>query len=64
MQSVLAVVRDGKLWAVEADGEVLALARTRKAATELAESAAEILRDSGAHATVTPEPRSFDPEDP
>jgi hypothetical protein len=59
--SVLTVARHGKQWSVSADGEVIALADTRKAAASLAKSAAGILRDSGAatEVVVAPEPRSF-----
>ena len=57
--SELNVVRDGRLWGVSVDGEILALARTRKAAKALARDACQILRDSGAEARVAEEPRSF-----
>jgi archaeosine-15-forming tRNA-guanine transglycosylase len=60
--SVLKVVREGELWGVAADGELLALARSQGAALELAHAAAQILRDSGADARVEPaEPRTFAP---
>lgn len=57
--SELKIVREGKLWGVEIDGEVLALARTKGAAESLARDACQILRDSGAEARIAGEPRSF-----
>jgi hypothetical protein len=59
--SDLSVVRDADRWAVTADGEILALARTRRGAEALARDACRILRDSGAdsHVVPAPEPRSF-----
>lgn len=58
--SVMAVVRRGKRWGVSIDGEVLALAQTRSAATELANDSARILRESGAEVRMVPgEKRSF-----
>jgi hypothetical protein len=61
--SELKVVREGKLWGVAVDGEVLALARTKRAAEALARDACQILRDSGAEARVADEPRSFRGDD-
>lgn len=63
--NVLSVIKDGRRWAIEADGERLALARTRRAAATLAEEACEILRASGADARVEVprERRSFKSED-
>jgi hypothetical protein len=61
--SELTVVRNGRLWGVAVDGEVLALARSKRAAESLARDACRILRDSGADARVVDEPRSFKPED-
>jgi len=49
------VARSGKQWSVGAGGEVLALAATKRAATELATAAADILDKSRA----LREPRSF-----
>ena len=66
MQSnVLQVIRAGRQWAIEADGERLSVARTRRAAETLAREACEILRASGADARVevAPEPRSFKASD-
>ena len=62
--SVLTVARHGAQWSIGSGEEVLVLARTRKAATDLAKSAAGILRDSGAVAEVKVkgEPRSFTAE--
>jgi Asp/Glu/hydantoin racemase len=58
--SVMSVVRRGKCWGVSIDGEVLALAQTKRAATELANDAARILRESGAQVEMVPgEKRSF-----
>lgn len=57
--SELTVVRDGRLWGVAVDGEILALARTKKGAEALARDACRILCDSGAEARVADEPRSF-----
>jgi hypothetical protein len=57
--SELKVVREGKLWGVSVDGEVLALARSKGAAEALARDACRILRDSGAEARIADEPRSF-----
>lgn len=57
--SELSVVRNGRLWGVAVDGEILALARSRRAAESLARDACRILRDSGAEARVADEPRSF-----
>lgn len=62
--SVLKVIRDGKRWGVAADGEVLALARTKGAAETLAREACEILKASGGDARVEipRERRTFKPE--
>jgi hypothetical protein len=59
--SDLSVVRDHDRWAVAADdGEILAIARTRRGAEALARDACRILRDSGADSHVVPaEARSF-----
>jgi hypothetical protein len=59
LTSELKVVREGKLWGVCVDGEVLALARSKGAAEALARDACQILRDSGAEARIADEPRSF-----
>lgn len=58
------VARHGREWSISAGREILVLARTKKAALALAESSAEILRDSGGATTVTVagEPRSFQPD--
>ena len=58
------VARHGREWSISAGHEILALARTKKAALELAESSAGILRDSGGptEVTVAAEPRSFQPK--
>jgi hypothetical protein len=63
--SVLTVVRSGDLWGVKADGELLALARTKQGAHDLARDAARILRQSGGEARVEAarERRSFKRED-
>ncbi|MDB5465435.1 MAG: hypothetical protein JWQ46_197 [Phenylobacterium sp.] len=63
--SVMSVVRRGKLWGVSIDGEVLAVARTKRGARHLAADAARILRDSGASVSmmVPGEGRSFVAED-
>ncbi|MDB5450332.1 MAG: hypothetical protein JWQ52_1460 [Phenylobacterium sp.] len=63
--SVMSVVRRGKLWGVSVDGEVLAVARTKRGARDLAADAARILRDSGASVSmmVPGEKRSFAAED-
>jgi hypothetical protein len=65
MQATFHVIRDGRRWALEVDGERLALARTRRAAETLAREACEILRASGAAADVeiAREPRSFELRD-
>jgi hypothetical protein len=59
--SDLTVVRDHGRWAVASDdGEILAIARTRRGAEGLARDACRIMRDSGADSHVVPaEPRSF-----
>ena len=63
--SVLQVVRDGARWGVAADGELMALTRTKRAAEDLAREAAEILSASGGDARVEipRERRSFKNED-
>jgi hypothetical protein len=62
--SVMSVVRRGKRWGVSIDGEVLALAQTKRAATELANDSARILRESGAQVQmVAGEKRSFKDDD-
>jgi len=63
--SVLQVVKDGRQWGVAANGELLAIAGTRRAAETLAREAAEILRHSGDPATVEAprERRSFKREE-
>lgn len=63
--SVLQVVREGKRWGVAADGELMALARTKRQAENLAREAAEILAASGGDARVDipPERRSFKSEE-
>lgn len=59
--SVLTIARYGKRWGVSAKGEILVVARTKAMATDLAKSAAEILRASGSptEVKVAEEPRSF-----
>jgi hypothetical protein len=59
--STLTIVRQGDRWGVSSEGTVLALSRTKRGATELARSAARILRDSGSETEVkvAPERRSF-----
>jgi hypothetical protein len=59
--SVLTVARHGKQWSVSSEGKVLVVARTKQAARDLADSAAQILRDSGGptEVRVAAEPRSF-----
>jgi hypothetical protein len=63
--SVLSVVRDGDRWGVVADGDLMALARTKRDAQQLARSAVQILRESGGEARVEVprEPRSFKTDD-
>jgi hypothetical protein len=61
--SELKVVREGKLWGIAVDGEVLALARSKGAAEALAHDACQILRHSGAEACVAGERRSFRKDD-
>jgi hypothetical protein len=66
MQSCfLTVTRQGRRWAVSADGELLAFARRKRDAQHLARETAETLCKSGFHAEVVAgEPRSFhQPED-
>ena len=55
------VARHGRDWSISAGPEILALARTRKAALALARSSAQILRNSGGatEVRVADEPRSF-----
>ena len=64
LASVLQVVRDGKRWGVAVDGELMALARTKREAQNLAHEAAEILAANGGEARVEipRETRSFKPE--
>lgn len=59
--STFTIVRHGDQWGVSSEGTVLAVARSKRAATELARSAAHILRDSGGATEVrtAPEARSF-----
>ena len=62
---VLLVIRDGKRWGVAADGDMLAVSRTKRGAEALAREAAEILSASGAktRVEVPREQRSFKTED-
>lgn len=63
--SVLVVAKTEEGWGVSAGRELLALTKTEVQAFRLADSAAQILRDSGARArvVVAREPRSFRDED-
>jgi hypothetical protein len=59
--STLIVSRRGRQWGVSAEGQVLLVAPTKQEATTVANAAAQVLRGSGASATVVVarEPRSF-----
>ena len=59
--STFTIVRYGDRWGVSSEGTVLAIARSQRAATELARSAAHILRDSGGatEVKIAPEARCF-----
>lgn len=60
-QCLLAIVRWGRQWGLAADGQVMAVTRTRRQAHDLARDTARTLLESGYDTTidVPPERRSF-----